>query len=953
MKTFRGENVTSFMLGLAIFGAAHGVSLAARLDPSGWIVQQVGASGQPAPPTGLRIGQDVSGQTNLLTVTTPTGGQSNWWQVLFDNNPATMVTMTNFAALTNVPGLLIDMGQTNAIDRVVICGTNNGLKMWSNPLATNVPLGLIVAYVGTTPQTMTEVAEFTVPYDAGNPIDTGMDMRFSPVVGRYVEVQLQTRVSWGVQHWPGYAPNFQSQLVDTAWNVGEMEVYGSTNTQTNINAVVLETNAPAPLVLAANDLSYYIGELTGVACPIITPAQTNGYTGSLYWVNDLASLATNYMEMTNNMATGILPTNEVNVIETNGNVVLFSAWPYRCVVWSVWEFLERQGVRWVYPDIHGDSVPTGNGINLDILPLSYAASAKSIYANWPVTDFQPWPTWDLQSTRQEYLYAWRNRWNNSWNASPLGGAEIPAEPATGITLNSNYVEGFAGYPHNFNTVVPARILSLYSNWWGWPATTTPPTNENQTVFNMCSANLISWVAGKVIGYDASHPLATRIPLNNNHINRAYNLLPMDACLFSSDSNSLAANTLYDQPYPNSLPWIYKYGGYSWAGAYYQFISSVANMATNQLIGGLAYADVFQPPTVSYPSNVQMEVCLYGSPNLPMSSPVNAAMKQAFDTWHTNCSRLATYDYALLHTDYWQQSPLLPVPMVSAFVNTAQYLAGIGALDGGCQATIGSIRYNPWNFYAYPRIRWNTNQTASQLLTEFFNGYYKEAAAPMLAYYYAMENYQYSNNADLHFHGYCYWANPGTFPRFVLNQMQTNLLAAQSMATNWFVINRVNDATNCFNWLTLNLGITNLSALTNFSSFATVPANGTYTVILTNMYPTPMPAGYWYPSGSSQPFGVGNGWNLAGATRIQQTLNFLKAGTYKVDVLTSRNDVNAKPPTMDVYLGTSSGSQSWSTWPIQTNTFDVSISSATAWDLVVDQSNPSGEMNVYQIQITPQ
>jgi hypothetical protein len=812
-------------------------------------------------------------------------------------------------------------------------------------------LGLILAYVGTTPQTMTNVAAFMVPPDSGNPIDTGVDLRFSPVLGRYIEVALQTKVTWGTQYWPGYGPNFESPAVDTAWNVGEIEIYGCTgpSAQAKINAIVLETNAPAPLVLAANDLSYYLGELTGLPHPIITPNQTNSYSGTLYCINDLKPLAPNYKTMTNNMAMGVLPTNEVNVI-ANGRVVTFTGWPYRCVLWSVWEFLERQGVRWVYPDNHGDFVPTGNGVNLGILPLTFSSSAKSIYANWGVTDFLPWPVWEMQSTRQEYLYFWRNRWNYSWNAGSLGGAEVPAMPTTGIPLNSNYTEGFSGFPHNFSSVVPNHILALHTNWWGWINPANPPVTDSQTAFQMCNTDLISWVAAKAIACQASVPLATYAPLNLADRNQANYLLPLDATLFSSDSNALAANFLYDQPYPNSLPWIKQYG-ISWAGAYYQFISSVANIATNQIIGGLAYADVFQPPTVPYPSNVLMEVCLYGSPNLPMTSPMNAGLKEAFDIWHTNCSRLENYDYALLFTDFWQGDPRLPVPLISALADKAQYLSGIGALNGGCQATDVSVQYNPWNFYAYPRIRWNINQTSAQIEREFFNGYYREAAAPMLAYYQGMENYQVSNNADMHFHGYCYWANPGTFPLYVLNQMQTNLQTAQLLATNWYVINRINDATNCFNWLLAQRGVTNLSMLTNLSMYPVVPANGTYTVQLQHglLYNNPNTCYY-----TNAALIQANSWQFNGPCMIQQTLNFATAGHYLVTVVSRCSYYNNCWPTMRVFLGAScSGSIPITSTAAVTNSFVATVSSPTALDLVVTQDAGPAFLTVSQIQIAAQ
>jgi hypothetical protein len=951
MITISQKGGASFVLALAIFWTACNLGQAAKLDSSGWIVQKVGLSGQNqlVPPTDLQVyptGQAPTQQSSgAAQIAAP------WWQVLFDNNPSTMVTLTNFAASPNVPGLLIDMGQTNAVSRVVINGTNNALKLWPNSQSqTNPPLGLILAYVGMTSQTMTNVAEFTIPPDSGNTIDTPMDLRFSPVVGRFVEVLLQTKVTWGNSHWPGYGPNFQPPAVDTAWNIGELELYGSTGpgAQAAFNAVVLETNAPAPLVLAAQDLSYYLGELTGLPHPIITPKQTNNFTGTLYCIADLKPLAPDYQTMTNNLANGTLPTNEVNVTKS-GRVVAFTGWPYRCVLWSVWEFLERQGVRWVYPDNHGDYVPTGNGVNLGILPLTFSSCAKSIYANWPATDFLPWPPWELQSTRQEYLYVWRNRWTSTFGGSdgPLGGAEIPAMLATGVPLNSQYTESFAGYPHNSSAVVPQRILTNNPSWWG----SADGTNYSPTaaLLDMASPDAAAWIAGKVIACDASCPLPTVHPLNTLHYLNAYNFLPMDAIAFSKDTDSLAADALYGSPIGSGVPWIT--GNSHSSGSYYQLLSSVANIATNQIIGGLAYSDIFQPSASNYPPNVQMEVCLYGSPNLPLTSPANTSMKSALDTWSQRSSRLATYDYSLLHIDYWQGDPRLPVPMVNALVEKAQYLAGIGALNGGCQATDVSIQYNPWNFYAYPRIRWDTNQTSPQIEQEFFTGYYKEAAAPMLAYYQAMENYQVSNNADMHFIGYCYWANPGTFPLYIMNQMQTNLQAAQALATNWYVINRINDATNCFNWLLTQRGVTNLSILTNFSVDPVVPATGTYSVNLSSGFPVNNPAGFYSKVDAViHP----NSWQFDGASMIQETLNFPAAGQYLVNVVSYCNYYNGGWPTMRVFLGPScSGSIPISSSTAVTNSFVATVSSPTALDLVVTQDSSGKFLNVTQIQITAQ
>ncbi len=952
MKVFPKVTVNSCWLGLAIFGAAPGLCLASQLDPTEWMVQPI--SQVLSPPSGFQAGQ-AAGQTNQAQAESQSP-----WHVLFDNNPATFVTLTNLAAFTRTPSLVMDLGQTNAIERVVVCGTNNDLMLWLN-CSTNsptLPLGLIAVYVGNTPQTMVKVASCTIPYDAGNPINDPFDIRFSPAVGRYVRLELQTRVNWSA--WSGknndqYGWGTVTSPVDQQWQISEMELYGSTNTVAT-NAVVLEANAPGPLSLAAADLSYYLSELTGQPHPIITPAQTNNYPGTLYCIQDLKPLAPDYKTMTNNMATGILPTNEVN-IGISGRMVTFTGWPYRCVDWSVWEFLERQGVRWVYPDVHGDYVPP-TGVNLAMLPLKMSSSAKSIYANWNASVFEPWYPWITQSPRQEYLYVWRNRWTDAWNSGPLGGGEIPAQSGSG-SLDPAYAEGFGGYPHNMSTAMPPRILATNSAWWGSLDGINLTTNGVQ--FDMASSGAAAWLSAKVKAWDAYSPPANRYPLTTRYFLTSYNLLPLDAAPFSVDKNTTAANALYGGTnwYDGSILWVYNFGTHS-SGAYYKLLNSIATNCPNQTIGGLAYQDLFDPPRFNYPSNVRMEVTMWGQPNLPITSPRNRLMKSALDTWRQRVSTMEIYDYALLLVDTPQQDPHLPVPMVSAMVGTARYLASINALNGGCQALLGggnapvfdSLKYNPWDFYAYPRVRWNTNYTASALENEFFTGYFREAAAPMLAYYQAMENNIVGNDVDMHYKGFCYWMDSRTFPLDILKQMQASLNEAQALATNWYVIHRINDMTNQFGWLLKTRGITNNSQLADYSSYPTVPATGTYTVNNASMSAVPYVPETWQVEHRNGDL------NLNGPCEAAQTLNFTKAGNYRVDVVCAGNFYYnlGRQAVMNVMLGPSSTGLVSIANGFQTNSYVLNIPAASAFDVGVALPNTwsgLGYVTIRQINITAQ
>jgi len=940
----------AFVAGLAIFWAAQNVCLAFELDSSSWMVQSI-PQVSIQPPWGLHVSQQTSTQSGQ--VQSASSGTPLNLSAVFDGDPNTYITLTNQAIHNQTPSLLINLSKPYALDRVVICGTNNGLMMWQNSqtCASMMPLGLVNVYVGNTPQSMTVVGSYTIPYDAGNPITQPMDIRFSPAVGQYIKLELQTRVNWlgslfSVNNIFGWV-NILSPS-DQQWQISEVELYGTPNTVAT-NAVVVETNAPYALSLAASDLSYYLTELTGQPHPIITPAQTGNYSGTLYTVQDLAKYAPDYNTMMRNIASGVLPTNEVN-ITVNGRVVTFTGWPYRCVCWSVWEFLERQGVHWVYPDVHGDYVPH-TGVDLSILPLTMQSSSKMIYANWNSGLFQPWPAWIQQSPQPGWLYIWRNRWTSAWTSGPWGN-EIPYMPVTG-TVSPQYADGFTGYPHNMNSVMPANILAANPSWWG----SADGVNYSPTgvQFDMASPGADAWLANKVLAWDAVYhgPQTGVQALNLNDFYYAYNFLPIDAVNFSIDSNTVAANALYSGP-TSYLPWIW--GWHPSGGAYYKMISTVANIATNQLIGGLAYADVFDAPASNYPPNVQMEVCLYGSPNLPFTSPANAGMKAQLDAWHQRCSKLATYDYSLLIDDHWQQDVRMPVPMVSAFSDNARYLASIGAIRGGVQADEKAIQFNPWDFYAWPRVRWNTNQTASQILNDFFTSYYREAAAPMLAYYKAMEDYQYSNNVDLHFHGYSFNLMPGSFPLTILNRMQNSLQAAQAVATNWYVKSRIADATNAMGWVLNGLGITSLSQLTDYSQFGVVPATGTYTVALTNFVSFNALGAPYYPAVWNE--NSDQMWHFDGAAIIKQTLNFAQAGQYKVDITCrcSYSD-GTNYPTIRVLLGPSSSATPQTAPTIYGSTTVSScvlnIPFAGPFDLFIAEDKSGDFLQVSKVQLTKQ
>jgi len=111
-----------------------------------------------------------------------------------------------------------------------------------------------------------------------------VDLKFDPIPARYLRIE-------------GVTP------------IAEIELYGSLDKAAGEkrDAVVVRTNAPDVLRVAAEDLRYYIGELTGRPLPIVAPEQEAEYPGTLYKIVDLAAFARTYDEMVANSRAGRLP----------------------------------------------------------------------------------------------------------------------------------------------------------------------------------------------------------------------------------------------------------------------------------------------------------------------------------------------------------------------------------------------------------------------------------------------------------------------------------------------------------------------------------------------------------------------------------------------------------------------------------------------------------------------
>ncbi len=162
-------------------------------------------------------------------------------------------------------------------------------------------------------------------------VETEADIRFSPALGRYVRIALQTQVYWGAGTWPGFAIGSQPPVTNVNLKyLAKTRIYGisGANAQAIADAVNVERHCAGSGVLAAR--FKLLSGRTGrrVRLPLLLRAATNSYPGTLFVINDLSWLAPNYATTMNNISSGLLPSQH-QCDRQSGREAVHSSWPYR------------------------------------------------------------------------------------------------------------------------------------------------------------------------------------------------------------------------------------------------------------------------------------------------------------------------------------------------------------------------------------------------------------------------------------------------------------------------------------------------------------------------------------------------------------------------------------------------------------------------------------------------
>jgi hypothetical protein len=637
-------------------------------------------------------------------------------------------------------GILIDLKADHLVQRIVL---DPGASTAGYPRSLDV-------YAGLAPDQLTFCASMPAVPDEKTKVIT-----FNPTAARFLRLVIGNEQA-------GYP-----------WEVAEIDVYGHRNVVALAegNAVVVDPAAPEIVLIAAEDLGFYLGQVTEGAFPVVPPDEAGYRLGLRFRLETPRPVA---QDLPFQQALSL----EKFWISRNGNDIVLQGQTNRAVWYAARELLERHGVRWTFPSAHSDLLPPKRALELSFLP----------FTSQPLVYVRQWHSGSRETMRSE-LHRWRVR--NGFNsfAMNLGGT-------AGMGAPSALQRVCFGPTHTMGYVFGNDVQQKHPEWY------EGTTNKSGwcVVPDVTAPGLVDFVINRFKEEDKK-PVAAG---SETFPNVGFGLHPHDvpAWAVSERAEKLLG------PFPKTEPEGDDAAAmnFDYSNLYGYLMDQTARRMEKDLPGkllaGTAYENHRLAPTKvdKFPPNVFMLLCLHERPyNLTLSSPKLEAERKNLEAWGKKCSMLGVWDYILLDErkgGNWRP----PTPLVSALVDRYAWLAKHGFCYLGSQ-TAQSDPENPWNGYAFARVLYNPAVETADVIDEFFAGYYKEAAEPMKRYYTTFENHLLQHEIGLQ--GYIvtfsYEPAPEAYPPELVAALKQSLADAGKAAKHWFVKERVARARACLNW----------------------------------------------------------------------------------------------------------------------------------------------------------
>jgi hypothetical protein len=607
-----------------------------------------------------------------------------------------------------VPGMavLIDLGKSAYLCRIYL---TPGREISKFPRSLNV-------YVGETAETLRRVGgvrslsqdDGAGTGDAPMAIQEYACIRFAPTQGRFVKLEI--------------GPNGAG----LPWAIAEMEILAASQDVEPAKRTVVVADgrfiqaadgqpAPfSPIKVAAEDLQHYLTRLLDAPVDVVAAEEAASRTGLRI------RLVTPPAEEIPSPEPDPKHLDDVSVVREGGEIRI-SGPTQRAVLFAAYEFLHSQGVRWLYPEPHGEVVPQRNGLDLSVLPLAYRPpfSARGFMASGM--------TGVPQEEYEAYLMRHRMTMGWNWTGCPIG--TIP-----------RFNCGF-GWAHTMGGLFDGQE-KIHPEWWpgpyrqGWSKV---PCLSNPEVLEFIFQKIEDTVKERIV---------KKLPPF-----QGFSVHPNDSPCFCECPECEKRFGKPERAEPEGAE--ESCGTWNYADRHFHLINALAARLQKThpelFLKTLAYANHERPPKAigKLPGNTMVDICPWWAP-LPVDAPQNVYYRDNIKAWGPKCNSLGIWSYVLIYSDttfgYPAGEKNLTVPNVRALVSQNKFYKDVGIRLVSSQL-MGPQDHWPWGLYAFSRTTWRPDEAAETILQEFFRGYYGAAWEPMLKWYEMLERIAIEKNID--------------------------------------------------------------------------------------------------------------------------------------------------------------------------------------------------------------
>ena len=573
--------------------------------------------------------------------------------------------------------------------------------------------------------------------------------RFNPAQGRYLRIEIG------------------SEGAGFPWSVAELHVYGFDDPSafSVSNAVVLPAGRPAEVREAARDLAYYAGEVSGQPVAVAGPEEAGNYRGLRFVVEPPKPGVYKPDDF-------IRRDLEAVQVSRQGDEVHFAGQTDWAVMYGIFQFLDAQGVRWLYPgdDGDGDYVSRRGPLDLTCLPLSYAPQFVLRY----------WQGGTSLGVEGRRWFA-HTHWNKFFN----GGHAY-----------RNF-----GH-HSFGQLMPAALYQGHPDWF-------PLLTDEKWAAPLAKQG---FQLGQRLPYSAVGTIAfctSSTEAREYIVQQAVQQARKDTNYHSLRVGEDDATQWCECPRCRAQDAKASQVATSWgtfrgkSERLFDLAGFLARRLAEDLpdrpiqVATMAYSQTKMPPVSisKLPDNVSVDVvdnlCIY----LPVASAHNKDYVDLIDQWHAKASHLGIYTHHLLATP--SKVPFVGITTLAEwfrFWKTHDVDTFMPEVNGDR----ANWRCNPWMYYAHARLMWRPDEPAAQIIGDFFKGYYCEAAEPMQEYYLTLEKHVrendllYGGGGGIHL-----FPTREIFTDAIVNKLAACLTQAERAATDYRTRQRVADAAEGF------------------------------------------------------------------------------------------------------------------------------------------------------------